>query len=291
MNAIYAIIGSNGSTVEFDNQAYSISQMMISGFAGYPVSYDTSSPPGHTGEVLNSVSIVPRKISCSVRIWGDNRAQLEALREHLINALNPILGKSQFCWRREDGRVFVLDVVPEPDSPTFTKGTDNQPKYWDCTLTLVAHNPAWRTAEPEVVPIVGIGGGFTLPFTLPFTLGTKNTTVTINNTGTIDTPVLIQLRGRLDAPITIQNQTTGEIITIREDLGSNEILEIDTSDDNLHVTHTTAEGVTTDALHFCSVTSKFWHLQPGQNVITYNADDESDLASGTLTYYQRWAAI
>lgn len=289
MNETYRIIGSNGDVIEFDDVIYSVSRDTVEGLAGYPVEYDTTAPPGYTGEVVNSTALLPRTITLSAVVWGNGRTELETNRARLISALNPLLGSCVFVWKQNGGAEYLLDAVPDEGSPSFATGTAPDARSWEFTLTLVAHNPTWRAATPTEVDIMS-RGGFRLPFTIPFTLGEQQPEFYIDNNGTAPTPVRIELHGGITAPIVFTNETTGEKITVRKNVLEGERLIIDTSDDNLSVTHIDAEGTETNALHYCSIGSVFWQLVPGTNLIKSEISHFGAEYSGTLTYTQRWVA-
>lgn len=287
--ATYRIIGSNGDTIVFDNTSYSVMLDELQGLSGYTGEYDTTAPPGFIGEIVNSTVIRPRALVLHVTMWGNGRGALELLRDRLINALNPLLGISKLVWTREDGKTYVLHILPNA-SPEFTTGTDPDAKSWDCILSLISHDPCWYADTPEVITIVGISGGFALPFDFPFDIGSLSTTKEITNDGSAPCPVLIELYGQLTMPIVIENLTTGESITVRKTINAGEKLTIDTSDENLHVTFTDANGNSSNALNYCTVGSVFWQLKIGLNRIRYNVTEEGATASGTITITKRWLA-
>ena len=284
----YAIEGSNGLTIDFNDTDYSVLKDELSGFAGYPVEYDTTAPPGHVGEVVNTATILPREIHLHVVIYGDGRAELERKRKLLVEALNPLNGASKLIWTQEDGTSTYLEVMPSDGYPAFDTGTYHNERAWECDIELIAHDPAWQSSEETEVPIIGIRGLFELPFTMDFQIGEVSPYKTIRNEGNVVCPVVIEATGALYEPIVLQNVTTNQTITIRRDILEGESIVIDTSDENLSVIHTDVHGTRTNALHYCSVGSEFWSLEPGDNVIYYHSELEGGATYGTITFRPRW---
>lgn len=284
----YYLIGTNSDHIDFDNKTYMILKDGLSGFAGYPVEYNTTSPPDYIGEVVNHANITPREISLHVVVFGNGRKELEKNRLRLINALNPLAGHAQFCWVAEDGEEYFLDVSPSDGTPDFSNGTRHDAQFWECTLNLIAHDPCWKLNYEELINIIGERNRFILPFDpKKYYISDDETRTVIDNIGNVESPVFILLAGALGSPIVLTNTTTNESITIRYDLQANESLMIDTSDDNLSVTLRKGSE-TIDALHYCTVGSQFWKLAVGENVIEYSVGSRGSSPRGYLTFRPRW---
>lgn len=286
----YYLEGANGDTIYFDGLNYTILQDMVSGMSGYSVIYDEIMPPGMIGAIMGSTTAMPKIISLQIAVLGTSRGDLERKRLKLINALNPVHGESRFYWEQESGETHYLRVWPAEGSPSWNTGTEPTARIWTAELYLVCIDPCWYSARSETISIVGTSQGFSIPFQLPFTLGRLTTTTTINNPGTAPCAVVFELEGKLVAPIELTNETTNETILIRKSIYEGERLVIDTSDENLHVTFTDASGVESNALHYCTVGSIFWSLQPGNTTFTYRATEEGAEAKGTITFTPRWMA-
>ena len=291
MTSTYRLVGSNGTVIEFDNISYMITQDTISGLSGYPVEYASVAPPGFIGEIVNSATMLPREISLSCVVLGSGRQELEARRLKLISALSPLNGSCQFIWHQENGSDYCINVMPSEGCPDFEIGTDHTDISWECTLTFTAHDPTWRGLNSSGTQFFGKVKSFSLPFSYPFSVGIEVNDTTITNTGSAPAPVVIELNGALYQPIVLQNVTTNQTITVKKNILEGERLVIDTSDDNLSVTHYDTDNVATDALHYCSIGSDFWQLQPGANEIHHIAAQAGDTATGFITYYNRWMGV
>lgn len=286
----YTLIGSNQDRIDFNNVDFMILVDGLSGFAGYPVDYEVTSPPGYVGEVINSATVNRRDISLSVVVLGSGRERLEANRLRLINALNPLNGTCKLIWHAEDNNDYYLTLTPDAGCPDFSIGTSHDATKWPCTLRMIAHNPCWQSEYNTSIEIIGDKNRFVLPFDPGrYPIADDEAYTDIYNRGTMPTPVVISLSGALGSPIVLTNDTTGETITVRQDIGGDEILIIDTSDDNLGVTLVDKNtGVRTDALHRCAIGSKFWQLAPGNNRITYSVGSKGPDPRGMLSYRPRW---
>lgn len=289
----YELIGSNGDRIIFDNVQYAVLSEGLSGLSGYPVEYATSAPVGHIGEVFGSQTIGKRLLSIPVAILDTDgiRGNLEARRQRLISALNPLYADCRIVWHREDGTTLWCKCRVDDGSPLFREGTLKDSHAWLCDLDMVALDPCWYSAEVIESELRGFVGGWHLPFSLPMSLGGTGTTLSLLNIGDTPTPCTIRLRGYLDHPV-ITNLTTGESITVRKEIKATEMLIIDTSPGTRSVTiRNLITGAESNALSYTTIGSTFFTLPAGQVRVTYTATAEGAGAIGYLSFSPRWLSI
>lgn len=291
MTGGYGLIGSNLDVISFDNIEYAILRDSLKGLSGIPVEYDTSYAPGVVGAYVNTTKIVERDVTLHIAVLGNSRAEIEARRRRLIDALNPIYGESKFLWQMENGDIRFLYVRPDNGFPAFEVGTIPNPQVWDCTVELICYDPCWYSYNVEEKEIVKNTLEFKLPFQVKFQLGNSSPYREIINNGDVPTPVVITLHGQLTAPLTMTNVTTGQTLVIKKSLGEGETLIIDTSPDDTFVQFIDASGNITNAMYYCTVGSQFWQLEPGINIIHVEFTQIYNSASGTLAYSERWLGL
>lgn len=286
----YELIGSNGDHLYFDDNQYGILRDELSGIAALSCEADTISSPGQIGEIFASTTVKPRTINLHVSVLGRGRAELEERRSRLVRALNPLNGLSTFVWNRMDGTRMLLRCRPDSGSPDFGEGTAPDAKKWDAYLDLVADDPCWYADIEIVNPLRGFVGGWHLPLQFPMSFGGVGTIVTITNPGDTQSPCTIELRGKLVEPV-ITNVTTGESIAVRRTINSGELLKVCTAFGNKRVTLVDAFGVETNAMHYVTISSRFFQIPPGSVRLRYTASEEGEDAIGYIRYVPRWLGL
>lgn len=290
LNGPYAIIGSKGELIQFDGVKYSLLVDGLSGFAQYPVSHDSTATPGMIGELYHTSTIGRRMLSFVLMVYGADRTELEANRSAFISAINPIYGKSVLLWKRKDGIIVTLEVIPDNGTPSFRNDVLGNATSWKGYCDFIAFDPCYYDEVQMEATVQGYIGGFTFPFTAPFTLGTSDSLASLYNTGDTPTPCIITLNGMMEHPI-VTNVTTGEFISVKQTVADGETLEINTKYGEKSVTLIDADDVETNALNYVTSTSKFFQLVPGLNTIRFTATTQGINASGKLVYNPRWISL
>lgn len=287
MTATYELIGSNCDRIAFDGVEFGVSRDNLEGMSGYPIDVDYQHLPGQVGSYHDSIDIIERVITMRIAVFGLGRVALEGKRKRLIRALNPLNGKSTLIWHKANGESVYIQVYPDKDSPNFGQGTAPEATIWEGDLDLVAEDPCWyRLQDTVLYPLRGYEGGFSVPFSLPLSFGTISTSVTIDNPGDIPSGCTIQIHGMMVNPV-ISNLTTGESISIKRTIATGEILTITTGDDAQSAALTSADGTVTNALHYVSIESDFWHIWPGTNTLQILAADADAAAVAYVSYIPR----
>lgn len=206
-----------------------------------------------------------------------------ALREAVCRTLNPKY-ELDILYTYPGGVKRITGHLTGPVS--FPKG--DEIGYQKAVCSLECNNPFWRDAEPtgEVLAVSVPKFHFPLVFnpTIIFSI-ILNKTITITNQGHVATPLLITFNGPAENPI-VTNETTGEFMKVNKILLSDEVLEINTAFGNKYVR---INGV--NAFGFIDPQSRFFSLQPGDNVITYDADIGADNAEVVLTYSNLFTGV
>ena len=290
MTGPYAMIGADGSIIQFDGTKYSLLIDGLSGMSGIPAQYNTTSTPGMIGELYHTSTIGRKNISFTLMVYGTDRAEIEINRSAFISAINPIYGKSKLLWKRLDGVTVYLDVLPTNGSPDFRDDIPLGAKGWKAYCDFIALDPCYYAEDAMEARVQGYLGGFTIPFTVPFTLGTADDLASLYNSGDTPTPCIITLTGMMENPI-VTNVTTGEFILVRRTIADTETLVINTKHGSKSVTLIDSDNIETNALNYVTSTSKFFQLAPGLNTIRFTATTQGNNASGKLAYNPRWISL
>ena len=287
MTTTYELIGSNGDSIAFDGVEYAIGRESLDGMSGYPTTIEYQHLPGQIGAYHDSVEITERAIAMRIAVFGLGRVALEARRRRLVRALNPLNGKSTLIWHKANGESVYIQVLPDGMSPNFGSGTAPDATIWEGDLDLIAEDPCWYVLQDAILyPMKGYEGGFSVPFSLPLSFGTISTSVTIDNPGDIPSGCTIQIHGMMVNPV-VANLSTGEEISVKRTVAAGEILTISTGDDAQSAVLTAADGTTTNALHYVSIGSEFWHIWPGINTLQILAADADAAAVAYVSYIPR----
>ena len=290
LNQPYGMIGSRGELLQFDGVKYSLLAEGLTGISHYPVSHDSTATPGMIGELYHTSTIGKRLLSFVLMVYGANRAELETNRSAFISAINPIYGKSVLLWKRANGVIVALDVIPDDGTPSFRNDGLENATSWKGYCDFIAFDPCYYDENEVESTVQGYIGGFTLPFRVPFTLGTSDSLASLYNNGDTPTPCIITLTGMMENPI-VTNVTTGEFISVRRTIADNETLVINTKHGSKSVTLIDSDDVETNALNYVTSTSKFFQLAPGFNTIRFTATTQGINASGKLAYNPRWISL
>lgn len=288
----YELIGTNGDHIYFDNtHNYMLLRDGLSGLAGVPFETDMISSPGQIGSLVASMAIEPREFSFRCVVLGNGRKELESKRQRLVRALNPLGGNNcVFIWNRADGSRCLLNCIPDSGTPEFRAGTAPNAKEWSCYVDMIAPDPCWYLDTESTYPLRGFTGGWSLPLKLPINFGGVGTTVSINNIGDTPTPCTIELRGKLVDPV-ITNASTGDEIVVRRTIEDGETLLINTGFGKKSVTHIDVDGVARNAMHYVTIGSRFFLLEPGNVKLRYTASEEGKNAIGYVRYTPRWLGL
>lgn len=193
-----------------------------------------------------------------------------------------VLASAQSQALRDVARAQLQQVVPFNDLCTFTYNepvakqmavrrngganiTETYPTLCDVefTIPLVAPDPRkyatqQQTVTVSAVPLSTIG--VVLPVTVPFTLPAQVPTgsVAVTNGGTFETRPLITINGPMTAP-SVTNLATAQTVSYSTlALGATDVLTVDLN---------ARQGYLNGAFRPADLTSSWWSLQPGVNVI------------------------
>lgn len=168
--------------------------------------------------------------------------------------------------------------------------TQNVHDYLAGTLELVCMDPALLSDITESEIISTWMDGWVWRFTLPSRLRRRgNRTTTILNDGHMSTPVEIDFYGPAENP-RVTNETTGEYIQVNRSLGEDDVLHITTAFGNKTVV-IEHQGVQTNAFHYIDLDTTFFELQLGENLISYDTDNDLEPQGVEIRYRKRYLGI
>lgn len=251
----------------------------IEGTGAPPLDIRSTKSPYQDGSSFVSAQFSDRDIAITGFIKSNKKQDMYERRRELIRILNPKLGPGKLVYSN-DARSYAITAIAE-ESPVFNdRYVANQMFY----LNFVANDPYWRDENQTVKGLRFEAGGLTFPLRLPTQFAFAAYRGNFMNTGDVETPVEIRYQGPALNPI-VESETTGEFIKVNYELTEHDTLIINTEFGNKRVEVVNADGTRTNVFHWIDLGSTFFQLQPGQNVLKYGSDNDSDQQAATVTVY------
>lgn len=286
---MYTLIYENerGQRVDF-GASPAIKAINFEGFGEVEAEIQSQKSPYRDGSRHIDSLLAERPLSIEFLLEGADYAEVSSLRREISRVFNPKL-RGQLT-AIVAGQNYIIDVVPE-HVPTFPKGPSNQSKRHQFgVIDLIAHYPYWRDPQEVARALRAYQGRFSFPFSFPIEFGISGDATVLENTGDTETPVTIDIQGPVTRPRVI-NLTTGEYIVINRALSANEVLHVDTNDQNKRV-EIYRDGTTIEkAIGYLDHTSDFWKLQPGHNEIQFIADAGDVNGIVAIAWYNQFTGI
>ncbi len=237
---------------------------------------------GQDGSTINNVSLTDRNLQVLGVIKGQTKEEIARHRAKLLQVFNPkIKGWLQY----EYGDVKRRIRCQVENAPKFTKKFTGY-KYQDFLINLICPNPFWVDEFETSEEIVTWIGGMRFPLKLPTRFATKGSKIiNIYNKGDVKAPVRIEFKGPATNPKII-NKATGEFIKINRTLLPEDLLIITTDFGNKRV-----EINNINVFNWIDLSSTFWNLEAGDNIIEYSSDDELENATVKIAYRSRYLGV
>lgn len=271
-------INTRGESVAFGSSGIFVLSS-IEGTGAPPTNIKTTRSPYQDGSSFVGVQLDERDLTIKGFIKGQNLQHMYELRQELARILNPKLGPGKLIYTN-NARSYAIDVIP-----------DGSPSYGDrhvynqmFVIGMVALDPYWRDENRTVKGLRFESGGMTFPLRLPTQFALSAYRGTFTNSGDVDAPVEIWYQGPATNPV-VHNETTGEYIKVNYELAQNDTLIISTAFGNKRVEVLNSDGTRTNVFHWIDLGSKFFQLRPGQNILKYGSDKDSDQQAATVTVY------
>ena len=166
------------------------------------------------------------------------------------------------------------------DSAEFN---DRKNNHDTATISFYCQDPYWLDEKGQDIDIKSVSGGLEFPLKLATTFSNVSFYKEIDNIGDVEAPVQIEYVGPAKNP-KITNKTTGEYIQVNMEIGEKEKLVIDTREGKETVNLITPNE-TKDVYNEIDLTSTFFKLIIGKNLIEYSSDIEGAKDKVTIKDY------
>lgn len=251
----------------------------IDGVGEVPVVIESQKAPRQDGSTYIDNTLGERVLNIEGMILCDSKS-LPLARRQLQKVLNPKLEEVIITYGGKE-----IGAIAE-STPFFPGGRGSKgPRYQKFLLYLLCSDPLWRDPFFEGRDMSYLMGGLRFQLFLPSAFSFRGFSRKAVNEGDVAAPVEIEFKGPAVNP-TVSNLTTGEFIKVNRGLGETDILSISTAFGKKHV-HINGEN----AFHYIDLESAFWQLQPGENVLSYESNNDSVKTKVLVKWKNRYVGL
>lgn len=265
-------INSRGDQIEIAHK-YPFILRKVSGTGSTETTKIATQSPGTHGEILYDLLLEPRDIAVSGWVEGKTPADMYEQRRALVRTLNTMLGVGSLYYTNDYKTYLIYGTALNLE---FTEKRGQ--RYTAFTVDFHCPSPFWREVLQTTAMLAFLKGAYQYPLKFPTSFGSVGYKATLNVRSALDTPVEISIFGPALRPV-IENQTTGKRIKVSKELLAEEVLFINTDDDNTTVEITnTNTGITENAFGYVALETDndiLWKLRPGANKVVYYSENDA----------------
>lgn len=281
MEKIIFSLSRNGKTIVLDEPEYGVTD--YSGLEATDYDLEKTVNTNYIGERLKRKKILSRLISISAD-WLGQDDEKSAKRQELIAFFSP------FSSGTLTVNYMGVERTIEYEVEAFKINTVNLHETLDFQADLICMDPMFQDVLQTGDSIATWIRGWKWKFTLPFKMKERGEPQkNIINTGHVETPVEIYFHGPAVNP-SIKNITTGETIRIIRELTTDDVLYINTGFRQKKV-EIIRNGTRTDAFDYIDLSSHFFSLQVGDNVIEYASENGLAPQNVEIYYKNRYLGV
>lgn len=271
----------NGEELFLDGKEFGI--LDYSGLEATDYELERNTNVNYIGAKKKRKTILPRPISVSFVYRGPEQLKAEK-RQELIRFFDPLSSGDLTVNFMGTERNIKYELIG------FEFDSKNVYDELSCMVELECMDPAFLSTITESQQISTWIGGWKWKFTLPFRMrqrGEKK--VNIYNDGHLSCPVEILFHGPAVNPC-VKNLRTGETVKVKRQLTSDETLHINTAFGKKSV-KIENNGRFEDAFHTITMDTRFFQLEPGDNMIEYSTDNEHEVQNVVIKYRKRYRGV
>lgn len=245
---------------------------------------NTAIVAGFDGSRFNSARIEQRNIVITLNI----RYPIEANRLILYKYFR-VKRYVKIYYKNGSRDVFIEGYVENFENNIFTQLQRPQ-------ISIICPNPFWKSTTDINVEFSNMTALFEFPFSIPsegieFSSINKITTTYIN-IGDVATGAIIKFYANSDQilnPI-FYNRTTGKYFGLNFDMYDGDVITVNTQQGEKSVT-LLRDGITTNILSNRQTGSTWITFEPGENEISYGADEGQSNLNVTVTAVQKYEGV
>jgi len=251
----------------------------------------TQKSPYQDGVTATHSSLGPRNIVIEGKIMDSNRENRQAYRNKLLSVFNPKL----------DGKLIIdlgnvkrqIDCIVE-QAPYFS--SESGQNHQDFSISLIAPNPYWQDISTIKEEIAIWRGAFEFPLELfeeGIEIGFREPSLIANVYNAGDVPCGMKIQFKAIATVvnpSLLNVNTGEYFKLNKTMQSGETITVTTHFQNKKI-EVNQGGNISNGFIYLDVNSTFLQLEPGDNVLRYNADEGIENLEITIWYTPQYLGV
>lgn len=284
---------SKGESVELFSPPYRL--IRFDGLGDVSASHSTQKSPYQDGSTLINTTLDERHPEIELKITGRDEIELARNRRRLTAIFSPKLGLGTLKRVAEDG-IHQLGAIAEA-LPFYPDGKGNRGKtFQKALIQLYCPNPFWQDINTTKEEIAIWRCSFEFPLELKeegIEMGYREPSLIVNilNKGDVATGMRIQIKALATVVNpSLLNVNTREFFKINRIMEAGEIITINTHFQNKRV-ELNKNGVTSNAFNLIDLQSTFLQLEPGDNLLRYNADDGVDNLEVSIWFTPQYLGV
>ena len=258
--------------------------LAVFGLNPAPANINTVAVSGIDGTRFNSARIGERNVVISLNIRGDIESNRIKLYKY-FRVKHPI----RVHYKNDHLNVFIDGYIDTFENDLFTKLQQPQ-------ISIICPNPYWKSITETDVDFDSVTDLFEFPFAIestgiPFS-DLASVTVTYFNAGDVATGGIITftaLANGVKNPV-FYNRTNGTFFGLTFTMQSGDVITINTQQGEKGVTLLRG-GVKTSIVNSRSTGSTWLVFNPGENEISYGADEGATSLRVTLQSVQKFEGV
>ncbi len=275
------ITNQNGESITLGNQAPYFLET-VDGVGEVPVALESQKAPKQDGSTYIDNTLENRAISIEgTIITKGHPAAVLAARRLMQRVLNPKSGEVTITYHQGNQVKEIMGIAET--TPVFPGGSGSKGLYYQkFLLHLICHKPFWQDLIEGREEIALWVSDWEFPVEIPadgMEFGHRATTLIKNiiNNGDVECGIRVEFR----ALSTVSNPSifdfnSREFIKVKQDLVAGDKLIITTHFGNKRVELIKSDGTVKNVFNYIDLDSTFLQLQPGDNLLQYDAEQGID---------------
>lgn len=256
-------------------------------FGGTKADQQSLRVPFTDGELLIDTVMEPKKFQLQLEIKAGNYRELEVARRKIEEIFNPKRPTMVNYKGQSEQKVLVVYADSVPEFPLSLLGGDNASQ--GVIIDVTAYNPYWQSIELSEVELTAFQPLFEFAseyWEVPdnvFEVGVESSDRILDNNGDTAVPIIITMRGPVKNP-SFTNATTEKTIKVNATLSKDDTLVIDTGAPSVKINGN-------NAFNLLDLSSEFWNVEKGENLVTYQADEGQETATLDVKWRTNFVGI
>ncbi|NLI61467.1 MAG: phage tail family protein [Clostridiales bacterium] len=283
-------VNSNNGSIELGNAAPFLITA-VDGLGSPQNQIYTQKSPNQDGVTATHSSLGPRNIVLEGKIIDSNKLNRQTYRNKLLSVFNPKLDGKLIYESGEFKRQIDCKVEQAPYFPSES-GQNHQ----DFSISLIAANPYFQDINTTKEEVAIWRGSFEFPLELVeegIELGYREPRLIVNvlNKGDVPTGMRVQFKALATVVNpSLFNVNTREFFKVNRTMEAGEVITVTTHFQNKRV-ELNKDGVISNAFNWIDFQSTFLQLDPGDNLLGYDADEGIDSLEVSIWYIPQYLGV